>query len=122
MGYWLAAMSHIHHGRKNLALDYFLKGFKIALEPSLFLVEIVRCLVTLKSSEEKDACTTIFAQHRDLNVTEITIDTQKHTLQKLCETESWTCLTLLVKGQHPGPKTDFDKLACKCPAYHKIIE
>lgn len=50
-GYLLAAMSHIHHGRKNLALDYFLKGFKIALEPSLFLVEIVRCLVTLKSSK-----------------------------------------------------------------------
>lgn len=36
---------------EDLALGYFLKGFKIALEPSLFLVEIVRCLVTLKSTK-----------------------------------------------------------------------
>ncbi|XP_052678699.1 uncharacterized protein LOC128159600 isoform X3 [Crassostrea angulata] len=120
-GYWLAAMSHIKHGKKNLALGYFLKGFKIALEPSLFLVEIVRCLVTLRSTKEKEEFTHLFGQHRDLNVNEITTDTLKRTLQKLNETESWKCLCLLVIGKHPGPKTDFDKLACQCPASHIFV-
>ncbi|XP_065937836.1 uncharacterized protein [Magallana gigas] len=120
-GYWLAAMSHIKHGKKNLALGYFLKGFKIALEPSLFLVEIVRCLVTLKSTKEKEECTHLFGQHQDLNVAGITTDTLKRTLQKLNETESWKCLCLIVIGKHHGPKTDFDKLAYQCPASHIFV-
>lgn len=65
--------------------------------------------------------THLFGQHRDLNVNEITTDTLKRTLQKLNETESWKCLCLLVIGKHPGPKIDFDKLACQCPASHIFV-
>ncbi|XP_062596607.1 uncharacterized protein LOC134258063 [Saccostrea cucullata] len=109
-GFWCAATALQKLKVFDKALDMLIKGFKIAEEPSAFLTEIVRFISKLKPTTDMQAYLKVLDGHPDLLTKQMSIDTQKIVIQKLCDMDCWEGVSLLVVGIHSGPKSDFDKM------------
>ncbi|XP_062605684.1 stress-induced-phosphoprotein 1-like [Saccostrea cucullata] len=111
-GYWRAAAAYKGLNNFYEALNILIQGYNVTLPQGdqenaiTFLQELIVTITQLHRHQGN--CDSLLAEHEELNPESLEADAQEKLLQRLASSHYWEGVSLLITGEHRGPRSSLD--------------